>query len=61
VNDAMVAGRGIDPASELGRQFTAFAAGLAGSGPRVEAAPAPRHRFLEFFSVGPTSAGLERH
>jgi pilus assembly protein CpaE len=59
VNDATLNGMDVDAKSPLGREFAAFAAGLCGKN-MADTAPAPRRKFLEFFSVAPTVAAVER-
>src|SRR5271170_6440441 len=51
VQRAMTAGRWVEPASELGRQFTALAQAMLEA--KTALAPEPKKRFIEFFSVVP--------
>jgi len=51
VQRAMTAGRWVEPATELGRQFTALAQAMLET--KSAAAPEPKKRFIEFFSVVP--------
>ena len=51
VQRAMTAGRWVDTSSELGRIFTSLAHRLLES--KATAAPEPKKRFIEFFSVVP--------
>jgi pilus assembly protein CpaE len=54
VSKAMEAGTYVDPKSDLGRQFEAFAECLVG--PRTsEAQAAPRRRFVEYFAIVPSA------
>ncbi len=55
VNRAMTAGKTLDPASELGKQFTDFAQNLLEPLKNKTAAP-KKGKFLEFFTVPSTSA-----
>ena len=50
VGRAVTAGRGVDPNSDLGEQFTRLASALMERKPR-EPKPQHRKRFIEFFSV----------
>ena len=58
VGKAMSAGSGVDPKSDLGRQFEAFAkcltSGTAGA-QDAAAVPAPKKRFIEYFAVVPSA------
>jgi hypothetical protein len=51
----MTAGRWVEPGSELGRQFTALAQTML-EPKTAAAAPEPKKRFIEFFSVVPSKA-----
>src|SRR5580692_6106439 len=53
VQRAMTAGRWVESSSELGRQFTSLAQSMLETTP---AAPEPKKRFIEFFSVVPGKA-----
>jgi Flp pilus assembly CpaE family ATPase len=59
VNEATLAHGAVSDRSELGKQYAQFAESLAPT-PRAIERPAPRRRFLEFFSVMPTSFSSQR-
>ncbi|MBV9770625.1 MAG: hypothetical protein JOZ32_13705 [Bryobacterales bacterium] len=54
VQRAMTAGRWVESGSELGRQFNALAHSMLDV--KVSAAPEPKKKFIEFFSVTPGKA-----
>ncbi len=54
VSKAMEAGTCVEPKSELGRQFEAFAEGLAGP-QTVAPQPTAKRRFVEYFAIVPSS------
>jgi pilus assembly protein CpaE len=60
VNNATLNGLEVAPDTDLGREFTTFAAGLAGTSAVAEVSPAPRRKFLEFFAVTPSAFNVER-
>ena len=60
VNEATLAHGAVSDKSELGKQYAQFAESLAPTGRAAVEKPAPRRRFLEFFSVMPTSFSSQR-
>jgi pilus assembly protein CpaE len=60
VNEATLRGMDVDSKTDLGREFTSFAAGLSGRSTAPDARSVPRHKFLEFFSVTPNLLTVER-
>jgi hypothetical protein len=59
VNESTLAGEAVSAGSDLGRQFETFASSLSAAGPDNTTAR-PKHRFLEFFSITPTTLNSER-
>jgi pilus assembly protein CpaE len=59
VNEATISHSAVSDRSELGKQFAQFAESLGGTA-ATSKRPAPRRRFLEFFSVTPPSFSLQR-
>lgn len=53
IQQAVYSGAAVNPRSELGRNFAEFAASMLKK-PDPAGESAPKHRFLEFFSVAPT-------
>lgn len=59
VNESTLAGEAVSASSDLGRQFETFASSLSAAGPDNTTAR-PKHRFLDFFSITPTTLDSER-
>ena len=59
VNEATMAHGAVNDKSELGKQFAQFAESLAPAAGTPQK-PGPRRRFIEFFSVMPSSFSLQR-
>ena len=59
VNESTLAGEAVSANSDLGRQFETFASSLSAAG-RDNTTARPKHRFLEFFSITPTTLDSER-
>lgn len=51
VNEAMLGGRAVDPATELGREFSQFAYTLAE--PKLAVTASPKKRMVEYFTLSP--------